>query len=73
VGAFLLQPGEAEVIEDSPDGGLIGYEGEHTQALAAASADEWIHVVDLRDHPGPAWSTPTLGGAGRREPAVTAY
>jgi len=53
-GPVLLRRAEAEVLEDSPDGELIGHEGEDAHALAAARADERIHVVDLRDQPGPA-------------------
>jgi hypothetical protein len=48
-GLVLLQQGEAEVAEDPPDGELIRHESEDAHALAAADADERIHLVHLGD------------------------
>src|SRR5947208_2556833 len=46
---------EAEVVEDAADGEGVGHEGDDAHALAAAGAGEWIHLVDLRNQPRPAW------------------
>ena len=46
-GLALLRRAQAEVFEDSVDGVLIADEGEDAHALAAAGADERIHLIDL--------------------------
>jgi hypothetical protein len=49
------------VAEDSADRVLIAHEGKDAHALAAAGADERVHLVDIGDHPGPAWGAPAPG------------
>jgi hypothetical protein len=48
-GLVLGRCAKAEVVEDLPDRELIAQEGDHLHLLAAASADERIHLVDLGD------------------------
>ena len=54
-GLARLGRAEAEVVEDAADGEGVGHEGDDAHALAAAGAEEWIHLVDLRNQPRPAW------------------
>ena len=60
-GPVLLRRAQSEVVEDSVDGVLIAHEGEDAHALAATETDERIHLVDLRDQPGPAWGAAPPG------------
>ena len=46
-----LGAAEAEVVEDLADRHLVGHEGDEAHALAAASADERVDLVDSGDQP----------------------
>jgi hypothetical protein len=55
---------EAEVIEEPPDGKLIGQVGNHLHVLAAATADERVYLVDLGDEASPGGRTASAGWLG---------
>jgi hypothetical protein len=58
---------KAEVVQDASDGEGVGHEGDDAHALAAAGAEERIHLVDLGDEPRPAWrAAPLRRVRGRR-------
>lgn len=69
-GGGLFCGGECRpLVEDSPDRELIGQEGDHAHPLAAASADERIHLVGPGDQTRPSGGTsPTRRLGGRLPP-----
>ena len=65
-GLVLRRGAQAEVIQDPADGELIGQESDRLHLLAAACADERIHLVHLGDQARPAgWAAATSGLGGR--------
>jgi hypothetical protein len=58
-----------EVLQDATDGEGVADEGDEAHALAAAGADERIHLVDLHDEACPTWRA-ALTGRLRRHRAL---
>jgi len=52
------------VVEDLPDGDLIGQEGDHLHLLSAAGAEEGIHLIDLGDEACPGGGAASAGRLG---------